>query len=47
MKATELSALGTWQDPIRFPAINADNVIFEVEYGEIEGELIGNGVIRC
>jgi hypothetical protein len=48
MKATtELSALGTWQDP---DSVSNDqravNVIFEVEYGEIEGELIGNGVIR-
>ena len=49
MKATtELSALGTWQDPDSVSNDQrADNVIFEVEYGEIEGELIGNGVIRC
>jgi hypothetical protein len=47
MKATtELSALGTWQDP--HGAANdmqADNVVLEVEYGEIEGELIGNGIV--
>jgi len=47
MKATtELSAAGTWQDPKG--AANdarADNVILEVEYGEIEGEGIGDGVI--
>lgn len=24
----------------------ADNVILEVEYGEIEGELIGAGIVR-
>jgi hypothetical protein len=49
MKATtELSALGTWQDPDSVSNDQrADNVIFEVEYGEIEGELIGNGVIHC
>jgi hypothetical protein len=49
MKATtELSALGTWQDPDSVSNDQrADNVIFEVEYGEVEGELIGNGVIRC
>lgn len=48
MKATtELSALGTWQDPDSVSNDSrADNVIFEVEYGEIEGELVGNGVIR-
>lgn len=49
MKATtELSALGTWQDPDSVSNDQrADNVIFEVEYGEIEGEVIGNGVVRC
>jgi hypothetical protein len=49
MKATtELSAFGTWQDPDSVSNDQrADNVIFEVEYGEIDGELIGNGVIRC
>jgi hypothetical protein len=47
MKATtELSALGTWQDP-RGAAndTQADNVVLEVEYGEIDGELIGNGIV--
>ena len=49
MKATtELSALGTWQDPDSVSNDQrADNVIFEVEYGEIEGELIGDGVVHC
>jgi hypothetical protein len=48
MKATtELSALGTWQDPDSVSNDQqADNVIFEVEYGEVEGELIGHGIIR-
>jgi len=47
MKATtELSALGTWQDP-RGAAndMQADNVVLEVEYGEIEGELVGDGIV--
>jgi hypothetical protein len=48
MKAsTELSALGTWQDPDSVSNDSrADNVIFEVEYGDIENELIGDGVVR-
>lgn len=47
MKATtELSALGTWQDPERVSNDQrADNVLLEVEYGEIEGELVGDGVV--
>ena len=47
MKATtELSAFGTWQDPQSVSNDQrADNVIMEVEYGEMEGELIGNGII--
>jgi hypothetical protein len=47
MKATtELSALGTWQDP-RGAAndMQADNVVLQVEYGEVEGELVGNGIV--
>jgi hypothetical protein len=47
MKATtELSAVGTWQDP-RGAAndMQADNVVLQVEYGEIDGELIGNGIV--
>ena len=49
MKATtELSAFGTWQDPQSVSNDQrADNVIMEVEYGEMEGELIGNGIIRA
>ncbi len=47
MKATtELSALGTWQDPKGAANdMQADNVVLEIEYGEIEGELIGDGII--
>jgi hypothetical protein len=47
MKATtELSAMGTWQDP-RGAAndMRADNVVLEIEYGEIEGELVGDGIV--
>ena len=47
MKATtELSALGTWQDP-RGAAndMQADNVVLQVEYGEINGELVGDGIV--
>jgi hypothetical protein len=47
MKATtELSAFGTWQDPESVSNdARADNVVLEVEYGEVEGELIGNGIV--
>jgi hypothetical protein len=47
MKATtEMSALGTWQDPDSVSNDSrADNVILEVEFGEVEGEYIGKGVI--
>jgi hypothetical protein len=49
MKATtELSALGSWQDP-EFVSNDqrADNVLLEVEFGEIEGELVGDGIVRA
>lgn len=49
MKATtELSAQGTWQDPKG--AVNdmrADNVVLEIEYGELDGERIGDGVVAA
>ena len=49
MKAsTELTAAGTWQDPDSVSNdARADNVILEVEYGEVRGELIGHGIVRC
>lgn len=49
MKATtELSAFGTWQDPEHVSNDQrADNVLLEVEYGEIDGELVGNGIVRA
>ena len=47
MKAsTEMSAVGTWQDPESVSNDSrADNVILEVEFGEVKGELIGHGVL--
>ena len=49
MKATtELSALGTWQDPeLVSNDQRADNVLLEVEFGEIDGELVGDGIVRA
>lgn len=46
MKATtELSAYGTWQDPESVSNdLRADNTLLQVEYGEIKGELIGDGI---
>jgi hypothetical protein len=48
MKATtELSAFGTWQDPESVSNDQrADNVLLEVEFGEIDGELVGHGIVR-
>lgn len=43
--ATELNAAGTWQDPESVSNDErADNVIVEVEYGEIKEEWIGDGI---
>jgi len=46
MKATtELSAHGTWQDPESVSNdLRADNTLLQVEYGEIDGEFIGDGI---
>lgn len=43
---TELAAVGTWRDPdsVSHDA-RADNVVLEVEYGEVEGEWIGEGIV--
>lgn len=44
--ATELAASGTWQDPKSVSSDErAENVIVEVEYGEIAEELIGDGIL--
>ncbi len=46
--ATELSGAGMWRDPDGVSNdIRADNVIVEVEFGEVAGELIGHGIVRA
>ncbi len=49
MKATtEINAWGTWQDPDSVSNdVRADNIVMEVEFGEIAGEWIGKGIILC
>lgn len=48
MKATtEISGLGTWQDPESVSNDSrADNMILQVEYGEIASERIGDGIVE-
>lgn len=48
MKATtEISGLGTWQDPDSVSNDSrADNVILQVEYGEVASERIGDGIVE-
>lgn len=44
--ATELAAAGTWQDPSSVSNDErADNILLEVQYGEIEDELVGHGIV--
>jgi hypothetical protein len=46
--ATELSGAGMWRDPSGVSNdVRADNVIVEVEFGEVAGELVGHGIVRC
>jgi hypothetical protein len=46
--ATELSAAGTWQDPESAAHDDrADNLLLEVEFGEIDAEQVGHGIVRC
>lgn len=46
--ATELSGAGMWRDPAGVSNdVRADNVIVEVEFGEVAGELVGHGIVRC
>ncbi len=46
--STELTAAGTWQDPDSVSNDErADNVILEVQYGEVDGELVGTGIVRA
>jgi hypothetical protein len=44
--STELSAAGTWQDPDSVSSDErADNVLLEVQFGEIADELVGRGIV--
>ena len=46
--ATELNAAGTWQDPDSVSNDErADNVLLEVQFGEVEGEIVGKGIITA
>jgi len=49
MKAsTEMSAFGTWQDPESVSNdVHADDVVVEVEFGDVEGELVATGILRA
>ena len=49
MKAsTELTAAGTWQDPHSVSNDErADNVLLEVQFGEIAAELVGRGIVAA
>lgn len=49
MKATtEIDALGTWQDPKGTASDSrADYILMEIEYGEVQGEHIGEGIISA
>ena len=44
--STELAAAGTWQDPHSVSNDErADNVLLEVQFGEVAEELVGTGVV--
>jgi hypothetical protein len=46
--ATELSGAGMWRDPSGVSNdVRADNVIVEVEFGEVAEELVGHGIVRA
>jgi hypothetical protein len=46
--ATELSAEGTWHDPTGAAKdMRSDNIVFEIEYGDIEGDRISDGIITA
>lgn len=49
MKATtEIDALGTWQDPKGTASDSrADYIVMEIEYGEVKGEHIGEGIVSA
>ncbi len=44
--STEMAAEGTWQDPDNVSSDErADNVILEVQYGEMANEMVGDGIV--
>ena len=44
--STEVAAAGTWQDPDNVSSDErADNVLLEVQYGEIADELVGDAIV--
>lgn len=44
--STELVAAGTWQDPANVSNDErADNVLLEVQYGEVADELVGDAIV--
>jgi hypothetical protein len=44
--STEMAAAGTWQDPSHVSNDErADNVMLEVQYGEVASELVGDGIV--
>ncbi|MEZ3179453.1 hypothetical protein KYY02_12355 [Streptomyces pimonensis] len=46
--ATEIGAHGTWRDPHGTSDDDrAANTVYQVEYGEITDELVGNGISTC
>lgn len=46
--STELAAAGTWQDPESVSNDErADNVLLEVQYGDTDDEVVGDGIIVC
>ena len=46
--ATKLNAQGNWQDPKGSTTdLRTDNVVLEIEYGEIEGDRIGDGIVTA
>ena len=46
--STELAAVGTWHDPQDVSNDErADNVVLEVQFGEVESELVGTGVLAA
>lgn len=46
--STEFSGAGTWQDPASVSNDErADNVVLEVQFGDTERELVGDGIITA